>query len=94
MKLKTSDSFKTSIPNLLEYLDILALATICDVVQLDLMNRAFVKQGLKILNNTKNVGLSSLQLNRYNGENNLFHLGLSLVQRLMLGEGLVNQNGS
>ena len=24
------------------------------------MNRAFVKQGLKILNNTKNVGLSSL----------------------------------
>ena len=59
-ELKTSDSFKTSIPNLLEYLDILALATICDVVQLDLMNRAFVKQGLKILNNTKNVGLSSL----------------------------------
>ena len=52
-ELRTSDSFKTSIPNLLEYLDILALATICDVVQLDLMNRAFVKQGLKILNNTK-----------------------------------------
>ena len=59
-ELRTYDSFKTSIPNLLEYLDILALATICDVVQLDLMNRAFVKQGLKILNNTKNVGLSSL----------------------------------
>ena len=41
-------------PNLLNYLDLVALATICDLVKLDLMNRAFVKQGLKILNNTKN----------------------------------------
>ena len=91
-ELRTYDSFKTSIPNLLEYLDILALATICDVVQLDLMNRAFVKQGLKILNNTKNVGLSSLIVESSIMERiNCSHLGFVLGPKINAGEGLVNQ---
>ncbi len=46
--------------NLLNFLDFVALGTICDVVPLDLLNRTFVTQGLKILNEMKNIGLKSL----------------------------------
>jgi len=47
-------------PNLKKYLDIVALGTICDVVQLKSLNRAFVKEGLKIINNTDKIGIKSL----------------------------------
>ena len=47
-------------PNLKKYLDVVALGTICDVVQLKSLNRAFVKEGLKIINNTEKAGLKSL----------------------------------
>ena len=46
-------------PNLLDFLDIVSLGTICDVVPLVGLNRAIVKQGLKILNQ-KNLGLKTL----------------------------------
>ena len=46
--------------NLKKYLDIVALGTICDVVQLKSLNRAFVKEGLKIINNTDKLGIKSL----------------------------------
>ena len=38
---------KVNEPNLLNYLDLVSLGTICDVVPLKDLNRAFVKQGLK-----------------------------------------------
>ena len=47
-------------PELLEWLDIVALATVCDVVPLTGVNRAFVVQGLKVLRNRKNPGLKAL----------------------------------
>ncbi len=47
-------------PNLLSWLDLVALATVCDVVPLTAVNRAFVVQGLKILANRDNVGLRAL----------------------------------
>jgi single-stranded-DNA-specific exonuclease len=47
-------------PNLLEWLDIVALATVCDVVPLKGVNRAFVVQGLKVLRNRQNPGLKAL----------------------------------
>ena len=46
--------------NILEYLDLVALATICDVVPLVGLNRAFVRQGLKIANKLQNKGLVAL----------------------------------
>ena len=47
-------------PDLLSWLDLVALATVCDVVPLQGVNRAFVVQGLKILRQRTNPGLKAL----------------------------------
>ena len=47
-------------PNLMNVLDLVSLGTVCDVVPLVGLNRAFVKQGLKILKRKKNLGLKTL----------------------------------
>lgn len=47
-------------PDLLSYLDIVALGTVCDVMPLKGLNRAFVTQGLKIARARKNLGLATL----------------------------------
>ncbi|MFO7477547.1 MAG: single-stranded-DNA-specific exonuclease RecJ [Methyloceanibacter sp.] len=47
-------------PDLLGLLDLVALATICDVVPLKETNRAFVAQGLKVLRLRRNPGLRAL----------------------------------
>jgi single-stranded-DNA-specific exonuclease len=51
---------RSKAPDLLEWLDIVALATVCDVVPLTGVNRAFVVQGLKVLRNRQNEGLKAL----------------------------------
>jgi single-stranded-DNA-specific exonuclease len=47
-------------PDLLALLDLVALGTICDVVPLVGLNRAFVTQGLKVLGTRSHVGLAAL----------------------------------
>lgn len=47
-------------PKLLKLLDLVALATICDVVPLVLLNRAFVRGGVSVLQNGGNPGLLAL----------------------------------
>ncbi|MEX0924271.1 MAG: single-stranded-DNA-specific exonuclease RecJ [Rhodovibrionaceae bacterium] len=47
-------------PDLLALLDLVALGTVCDVVPLTGLNRAFVSQGLKVLGQRRNVGLKAL----------------------------------
>jgi single-stranded-DNA-specific exonuclease len=47
-------------PDLLGLLDLVALATVCDVVPLKDANRAFVAQGLKVLRLRQNQGLRAL----------------------------------
>jgi single-stranded-DNA-specific exonuclease len=47
-------------PSLLQLLDLVALGTICDVVPLIGVNRAFVAQGLKVMNARTNPGLAAL----------------------------------
>jgi single-stranded-DNA-specific exonuclease len=47
-------------PNMLQWLELVSLATICDVVPLKGLNRAYVTQGLKIMARRENVGLSAL----------------------------------
>ncbi|AHX03245.1 single-stranded-DNA-specific exonuclease RecJ [Ehrlichia chaffeensis str. Heartland] len=47
-------------PNLINYLDLVALGTVCDVMPIIGLNRAFVKQGLKIMATRQNIGLKVL----------------------------------
>ena len=47
-------------PNLLDWLDLVALGTVCDVVPLRGLNRTFVSQGLRVLGRRRNVGLRAL----------------------------------
>ncbi|MFQ5618577.1 MAG: single-stranded-DNA-specific exonuclease RecJ [Rhodospirillales bacterium] len=47
-------------PDLMQWLDLVALGTICDVVPLTGVNRALVAQGLKVMARRKNPGLRAL----------------------------------
>ncbi|WP_434618230.1 single-stranded-DNA-specific exonuclease RecJ [Azospirillum sp. B2RO_4] len=47
-------------PNLMEWLDLVALGTVCDVVPLTGLNRALVAQGLKVMARRANPGLAAL----------------------------------
>jgi single-stranded-DNA-specific exonuclease len=47
-------------PKLTELLDLVALGTVADVVPLTGLNRAFVTQGLKVMRQRRNVGLTAL----------------------------------
>ena len=51
---------KISEPNLLMYLDLVALGTVCDVVKLKQYNRNFVKKGLEIIRKRTNKGISTI----------------------------------
>ena len=44
----------------MNYLDLVSLGTVCDVVPLVGLNRAIVKQGLKVIKSKKNLGLRTL----------------------------------
>jgi single-stranded-DNA-specific exonuclease len=47
-------------PKIIDLLDIVALGTVADVARLKSLNRAFVTQGLKVMAERRNVGLSAL----------------------------------
>lgn len=47
-------------PNLMRWLDLVALGTVCDVVPLTGVNRALVRQGLAVMARRGNAGLSAL----------------------------------
>ena len=73
-------------PNLLNFLDLVSLGTICDVVPLIGLNRAIVKQGLKIINLKKNLGLKTLiDLCKIESKASTYHLGYILGPRINAG---------
>jgi len=47
-------------PNLLDFIGLTALGTLCDVVSLTGLNRALVSQGLKVLSQGGNIGINAL----------------------------------
>jgi single-stranded-DNA-specific exonuclease len=80
-------------PNLLGLLDLVALATVCDVVPLKAVNRAFVAQGLKVLRHRKNAGLRALaDTSRLDEAPTTYSLGFVLGPRINAG-GRVGDSG-
>ena len=73
-------------PDLLGWLDIVALGTVADVVPLKGLNRAFVAKGLLALRRRDNVGLTALMdVARLTGPPEPFHLGFLLGPRINAG---------
>lgn len=73
-------------PDLLALLDLVALGTVCDVVPLIGLNRAFVLQGLKIMARRENIGLAALgDVSRLDGRPGTYHLGFLLGPRVNAG---------
>jgi len=79
-------------PSLMQWLDLVALGTVCDVVPLTGVNRALVAQGLKVLMRRGNAGLAALAdvagLAEPPGP---YHLGFLLGPRVNAG-GRVGQS--
>jgi single-stranded-DNA-specific exonuclease len=73
-------------PDLLGYLDLAALATVCDVVPLTGVNRAFVVKGLLAIRKQQNAGLAALaRVSRIGEPVNAFHLAFLIGPRINAG---------
>ena len=88
-KLRDEDWFrekKIEEPNILNFLDLVSLGTICDVVPLVDLNRAIVTQGLKVLKKRSNLGLKTLyDLCKIETQPTTYHLGYTLGPRINAG---------
>lgn len=71
------EKFSIAKTKALTYLEIVAIATICDVMDLKDENRIIVKKGIEMLKNTENLGLRALfELNKIPLSNiSSYHLG-------------------
>jgi single-stranded-DNA-specific exonuclease len=73
-------------PRLIDLLDLVALGTVADVAQLRGLNRAFVAQGLKIMGQQRNIGLSALaSASRLTRAPQCHDLGFALGPRINAG---------
>ena len=73
-------------PNIINFLDLVSLGTVCDVVPLVGLNRAIVKQGLKVIKNRSNLGLKTLyDLCKIESQPTTFDLGFRLGPRINAG---------
>ncbi|WP_417519999.1 single-stranded-DNA-specific exonuclease RecJ [Minwuia sp.] len=73
-------------PNLLAMLDLVAVGTVCDVVPLTGLNRAFVAQGLKVMAERRQLGLMTLgDIARLTGPPSTYHAGFLIGPRLNAG---------
>ena len=88
-KLRDENWFKNNNinePNILNFLDLVSLGTVCDVVPLIGLNRAIVKQGLKIIKKRSNLGLKTLyDLCNIESQPTTFDLGFRLGPRINAG---------
>ncbi|WP_336813378.1 single-stranded-DNA-specific exonuclease RecJ [Bosea sp. MMO-172] len=73
-------------PDLLAMLDLVALATVADVVPLQGLNRAFVRQGLAMMRSRARPGLAALMdVSGLDGPIQPWHLGFLLGPRINAG---------
>ncbi|WP_152048484.1 single-stranded-DNA-specific exonuclease RecJ [Aureimonas psammosilenae] len=76
----------SDLPDLLSLLDLVALATVCDVVPLVGLNRAFVVKGLEVMRRQEKAGLRALaRVARLSGPIDPYHLGFILGPRINAG---------
>ena len=80
-------------PNLLQWLDLVALGTVCDVVPLTGLNRVLVAQGLKVAAARNNPGLVALSdLANMDQRPGTYHLGFVFGPRLNAGGRVGNSH--
>ena len=85
-KLREMKWFKGKEIDLLQYLDLVALGTVCDVMHLVGLNRAFVAQGLKLIAARNNLGISTLvDISKISTLPQSYHLGYVLGPRINAG---------
>ena len=73
-------------PDLMQWLDLVALGTVCDQVPLAGVNRALVAQGLKVMRRRGNIGLAALGDVANIGEKlDAYHAGFILGPRVNAG---------
>ena len=83
---KWFEKFNVEEPDLINFLDLVSLGTVCDVVPLTGLNRAIVKQGLKIIKSKKNLGLKTLiDICKIESSPSIYHLGYMLGPRINAG---------
>ena len=80
-------------PNILNFLDLVSLGTVCDVVPLVGLNRAIVKQGLKVLKKRTNLGLKTLyDMCSIVSQPTTYDLGFALGPRINAGGRVGNSS--
>lgn len=85
LKSRLQETFP-SLPDLRGFLDLVALGTVCDVVPLIGLNRAYVSQGLKVISKQTNTGLKALfKSAAINEKASAYHLGFILGPRINAG---------
>ncbi|MCP4395271.1 MAG: single-stranded-DNA-specific exonuclease RecJ [Alphaproteobacteria bacterium] len=73
-------------PDLKQWLDMIALGTVCDMVPLVGANRAFIKTGLQVMSHRKNKGLVALaDISNINEKPTSYHMGYILGPRINAG---------
>lgn len=79
-------------PHILQWLDLVALGTVCDVVPLTGVNRTYVAQGLRVMAMRQNAGIVALcDVAGVESAPSVFHLGYLLGPRVNAG-GRVGQS--
>ncbi|MGN6102445.1 MAG: single-stranded-DNA-specific exonuclease RecJ [Devosia sp.] len=74
------------LPDLMGLIDLAALATVCDVVPLRGLNRAFVVRGLELMRRGGNPGIAALALAaRLSGPLSTYHLAFIIGPRINAG---------
>lgn len=74
-------------PDLLKFLDLVALGTVCDVMPLTYLNRVFVTHGLRLMGNSPSPGVASLMnvSGCHTTAPTSYHLGFILGPRVNAG---------
>jgi len=74
------------LPDLMQWLDLAALGTLCDMAPLKGVNRAFARQGLKIMSGGQNAGIRALaDVSGISEINSVYHATFMLGPRLNAG---------